>query len=113
MRNLRTHYHHVWRDMTDEQIIEKINQRRRQLVVHSRIYYVDNETLIADHQWDTWARELVALQASHPNLAKKVKYERKFFETFDGSTGYDMPYTNPQVRDLAAWLLDKHGKGMR
>ena len=38
---------------------ERIAQRRRQILVHSIIYYRFNENIITDHTWAEWAKELV------------------------------------------------------
>lgn len=49
-------------------IRELILRRRRQLLVHSVIYYRFNENLISDQTWSTWAVELEKLQKEGSNL---------------------------------------------
>ena len=46
----------------EAKIYELIQQRRLQLLVHSRIYYVLNNNIISDKQFDEFAKELVQLQ---------------------------------------------------
>ena len=46
----------------EAEIYELIQQRRLQLLVHSRIYYVLNNNIISDKQFDDFAKELVQLQ---------------------------------------------------
>ena len=56
--------------MTSEEIAELITRRRRQLLVHSIIYYHMNDNLITDDQWAKWAIELEELQRDYPEIAK-------------------------------------------
>ena len=44
-------------------IAELLNRRRRQILVHSGIYYKMNDNLISDSTWSAWAAELEELQA--------------------------------------------------
>ena len=46
-------------------IRELILRRRRQLLVHSVIYYRFNENLISDQTWSNWAVELEKLQKEY------------------------------------------------
>ena len=55
--------------MTSTQIKELIERRRRQVLVHSVIYYKLNENLITDSQWSMWALELEELQNAYPDIA--------------------------------------------
>ena len=48
--------------MTDDEILELINRRRRQILVHSIIYYKMNDNLISDNTWSEWALELENLK---------------------------------------------------
>ena len=45
-----------------DRIAELITRRRRQILVHSVIYYEMNDNLIPDSQWVSWANELYELQ---------------------------------------------------
>lgn len=68
-------------------VMEMINRRRRQIIVHSVLYYTFNTNLIDDHTFDTWCRELVHLQETYPDLAKRVEFHEDF-KDFRGETGY-------------------------
>ena len=76
--------------MNKSQISELINRRRRQILVHSIIYYKMNENLISDSQWSEWAVELEELQRLYPDIAKECIYAEEF-EDFDHSTGMNLP----------------------
>lgn len=93
-----------------EQVIaELINRRRRQILVHSAIYYNLNSNIITDETWSKWAMELVNLQHSHPDIAEKCVYHEAFRD-FDGSTGFDLPLRDPWVMGRAERLLRNHAK---
>jgi hypothetical protein len=76
----------------DLKVAELIARRRRQILVHSYIYYEMNSNVISDSTWSKWAMELVELQNKYPEIAKKTVFS-KTFENFDGSSGYDLDYT--------------------
>lgn len=86
-----------------------ILRRRLQILIHSYLYYRLDESLITDEQWQTWADELVALQKKHPLICERVDYHDGF-EDFDGSTGYHLPYTNPEIASKAHQILNYHRK---
>lgn len=86
-----------------------ILQRRHQILVHSYLYYHYNMSLISDSQFDAWAKELVQLQADNPQLSEKVFYYRDAFRGFDGTTGYDLPYTDPRIARKADLLIKTVG----
>lgn len=75
----------------DPVIMEKIKRRRRQIMVHSLIYYRLNNNLIDDKTFDKWAYELVDLQKQYPEESKAVElYED--FKDWDGTTGFNLNY---------------------
>lgn len=84
-------------------IAEKIQQRRLQILVHSYLYYERDASIIPDYQWAAWGKELVKLTASYPAIAEKVPYG-KGFEDFDASTGYALPYNQPNIIATACRL---------
>lgn len=76
--------------MAEQTITELIQQRRRQLMVHSHGYYRMNDSMVTDYTFDRWSVELVALQEQYPKESKEAPlYE--YFEDFDGSTGAHLP----------------------
>lgn len=91
--------------MTTTQINELINRRRRQILVHSCIYYVYNDNIISDETWAKWATELEELQNTHPDIAKDCVYADTF-KGFDHSTGFDLPLRDPWVMNKAQQLLN-------
>ena len=80
-----------------------INRRRRQLHVHSIIYYHLNTSIVEDAVFDKWANELVALHKNHPNLVNKG-YMPSTFADWTGDTGMHLPAKN-DVLALAEWLV--------
>ncbi len=66
-----------------------IQRRRLQILLHSYLYYRRDQSIVSDHQWAEWARELVQLQKDNPEISKQViEYEQ--FKDFDASTGYHL-----------------------
>ena len=97
----------------DPNIRAKLEQRRRQLLVHSIIYYILNDNIVSDAKWSQWAAELVELQKKYPDIAKTSVYAEAFSD-FDGSTGYDLPLDDEWGINKALQLLryrDKQKQG--
>ena len=90
--------------MTNPEIAELITRRRRQILVHSTIYYRFNDNIISDYQWSEWAKELCELQTKYPEIAKECILHEDF-KDFDGSTGFNLPLTEPWVVRKAQQLL--------
>lgn len=89
---------------TDLEIADKIQRRRLQILIHSCLYYHMNTNIISDKQYDTWARELQALQNDNPKIAGKVIWADAF-KDYDASTGFDLPITDPWVIKKAQYIL--------
>ncbi|MFD9628629.1 DNA ligase LigA-related protein [Peribacillus muralis] len=90
--------------MEAEQLEELINRRRRQLTVHSFLYYQLNTNIISDNTFDAWSKELAQLQTDYPEIAAKCVYAEEF-KKFDGSSGFDLPYHFPEVQNTGYKLL--------
>lgn len=90
--------------MTVEQIKELIARRRRQILVHSIIYYKLNENLIDDITWSKWALELEQLQKQYPEIASRCLLAKEF-QNFDHSTGMNLPLDNPWGIRTAQYLI--------
>lgn len=90
--------------MTPEQIHELISRRRRQVLIHSIIYYKMNENLVSDAQWSKWAVELEELQKQYPEIAETCPYAEAF-KGFDHSSGYNLPLCDPWAENKAKQLL--------
>lgn len=91
-------------------IAELLNRRRRQILVHSVIYYKMNDNLISDSTWSAWATELEELQAKYPEIAAKVPYAKEF-EGFNHSTGMNLPLDDPWAVNKARQLIALKNKG--
>ena len=85
-------------------IAEIIQRRRIQMLIHSKLYYDMNTSLITDKQFDEWGRELVQLQKDYPNIAKRICYAEAF-KDWDASTGAFLPLQDPWIIRKAQQLL--------
>lgn len=94
--------------MESSELEELINRRRRQILVHSSIYYLYHTSLVDDATYDGWSIELAELQKKHPEIAE-ICIHKDDFKGFDGSTGYDLPYQLPSIRHVAQRLLISAG----
>ncbi len=45
----------------------------------------------------------------NPDVAKRSVYYKDFLE-FDGSSGYDLPYANPEIQNTGFKLLKIHAE---
>lgn len=88
----------------DDPIAAKIQQRRYQILVHSLLYYELDINLVSDAKWAEWGKELVELQKAHPDVASRVIFADAF-KGFDASTGFNLPYCDTQVVNIAFRLL--------
>jgi len=92
----------------EDPIIAKINQRRRQLLIHSYLYYKLDDTLIDDATYDRFAHELKDLVTKYPDKAKQAVLSEEFKE-WDNEpklfSGYGLPYNLPWVARKAMQLL--------
>lgn len=89
----------------NSKIAAKIQQRRYQILVHSLIYYELDTNIVSDDKWASWAVELVQLQKDYPDISSKVIFAEAF-KNFDGSTGFNLPYNDEQVVNIAYRLLN-------
>ena len=88
----------------DEAILELITRRQRQILVHSYIYYELNTNIISDATYDEWSKELAQLIIDYPKEFKKSE-NHYGFRNFDGSTGMDLPYREPNIEAIAVGLV--------
>lgn len=86
------------------EIEELINRRRRQILVHSVIYYEFNDNIISDSTWSKWAVELDDLQKRYPDIAKDC-FMADAFENFDPSSGFNLPLNDSWAVRTAKRLL--------
>lgn len=96
--------------MNRKDVAELLNRRRRQILVHSIIYYKMDDNLISDSAWSAWATELEELQKKYPDIAAKVPYAEEF-KDFDHSTGMNLPLDDPWAVNKARQLIALKNKG--
>ena len=87
------------------EVQELIHRRRRQILVHSIIYYARGTNIISDATFDSWGQELVKLQADHPEDSEAVEYMLEAFWDFTGDTGFHLPLADVRARGVAKSLL--------
>lgn len=75
--------------MVEQTILEKINQKQRQVILHSVLYYQYDTNMVTDEQWNMWARELVQLQKDYPEETKQSAFYMTM-KDFDASTGFHL-----------------------
>lgn len=85
-------------------IQSKIEQRRRQLLVHSYIYYELDDNVIDDDAYNRWSKELVELQLKYPKESSRASYYQEF-KNFTGDTGFDLDYRKPNIINTAEFLI--------
>lgn len=94
---------------TLEQVKEFIYRRRRQVIIHSIIYYRYDDNIISDDVWQTWADQLAKAQNLYPKWVNIGFYDDDF-KDWTGATGHDLDlYT---LEPTAKALLDKHYQGV-
>jgi NAD-dependent DNA ligase len=86
-------------------IKEKIRQRRRQMLVHSYIYYELDDNIVSDTQWAKWAKELEQLQKDYPKESAEVE-EYEQFKDWDGSSGAFLNF-GENIKTIAKILLEQ------
>lgn len=90
--------------MNPNDIIALINQRRRQILIHSIIYYILDDSIVTDAKWTQWATELEELQKQYPDIAEQCVYADAF-RGFDHSSGFDLPLHDEWATRKAMQLL--------
>ncbi len=78
-------------------IKEKIKQRRRQMLIHSYLYYELDENIVSDNKWSKWAFELAELQKQYPKESNEVEYA-ELFKDWNGSSGADLKYDESIIK---------------
>ena len=79
-----------------------IRRRRRQLLVHSCLYYEMDNPIIEDYLYDKWSKELADLQEICPDYSDEWD---QWFDTWTGETGMHLPHRHPWVFSMANHIL--------
>lgn len=77
----------------DRRALEAIARRRRQMLIHSYLYYGRDENIIDDPTWTQWAQQLARLQRKY---GWRIGFYDRLFKDWNGSSGYHLP-TNAGV----------------
>jgi predicted adenine nucleotide alpha hydrolase (AANH) superfamily ATPase len=72
----------------DLMALSRMCQLRRQILLHSYLYYGLNENIWADHEWDKRAKELHQLQTEH---GWNINFYDEIFKGWTGQSGYWLP----------------------
>lgn len=69
----------------------KINYLQRVILMHSHLYYIEDNPLISDKDYDSISKQLVELQKGKGVdwIKETTQYGYVFYD-FDGSTGFDL-----------------------
>lgn len=89
----------------EQSILERIVMLRRQVLLHSYIYYSLDENVIADHEFDRRGRELFDLQKEH---GWNVNFYDSIFKHWQGQSGFWLPTNkgcDEHVNRVAARVL--------
>lgn len=89
--------------MTDEEAFALIERRRRQMHVHSVLYYHMDTNLVTDAVFDAWAVELFNLNKKYPQFKYKG-YQYNMFENWTGDTGMHLKVTD-EAYSMAEQLI--------
>ena len=91
-----------------DDIKSEMLRRRKQILVHSCLYYQFNTNLIEDWQYDKIARRLAELQLTYPDISKNLGYHDKEFKGFGEDhcySGFNLPRSSPEVVAAAQRLI--------
>lgn len=95
-------------EQSTDNIKFEILRRRKQILVHSCLYYQYNTNLIEDWQYDKIARRLAELQIAHPDISNNLGYHDKDFKGFGEDhcySGFNLPRSSPEVVATAERLI--------
>lgn len=81
-------------------VIEKINQRERQLYLHSYLYYECNTNIIEDNVFDKYMADLAELIDTYPQEFKQSTFYEDFKNWEEGSGAF-LNYNNPSTIKVA------------
>jgi len=79
-------------------VVELVNRRINQILVHSYLYEIMGEPIIEDSYWDYLAKDLATLIKQYPEALKEHPYG-KAFEGWTGDTASVLiPYFDETIK---------------
>lgn len=90
--------------MNNQEIIDLIERRRRQIIVHSYLYYERDNSLVTDKKYDEWAYELYDLQKQYPKIASEC-FMAEDFKEYHPSSGFYFDYSQEWIARVADRLI--------
>ena len=97
-----------------DDIKSEMLRRRKQILVHSCLYYRLDTNLIEDWQYDKIGRRLAELQIAYPEISNNLGYHDKEFKGFGEDhcySGCHLPTSSPEVVATAEMLLNMTREG--
>ena len=96
----------------NQEIIDLINRRENQVLIHSCIYYKFNDNLIEDWQYDNIGKDLIELAHKYQNEFKASYHYNDFIEYVNSDTpsGFNLPYSTVETVSKAMLLLRLYGR---
>ena len=79
----------------DPRALSAIARRRRQMLIHSYLYYRMDSPVIPDETWTHWAQQLERLQRK---FGWRIGFYDEAFRDWNGSSGFHLPADADVVR---------------
>lgn len=98
--------------MASQVKVELIKRKRRQLILHSYLYYRMNTNLISDTEYDARARALIKLQEENPQEAELAEYA-DVFRGFQMGDSFGLPMDDTWVHETAVRMIRLHEENKR
>ncbi|MFD1443068.1 DNA ligase LigA-related protein [Thermoactinomyces vulgaris] len=92
----------------DRNILARIEALRRQILVHSCLYYLFDSPIISDKEYDNRARELDRLQREYPEESKQGVFAEAFADFSESVSGFNLPIRDDWVVGTAIYLSRLH-----
>ena len=86
----------------NKDIVELINRKENQILIHSAIYYRFNDNLIPDWQYDIKLSEEFKMSYHYKDFIEYVNS--------DTPSGYNLPIATVEVTSKAMYLLRLYGR---
>lgn len=99
-------------DYLNQDILDLINRRENQILLHSCIYYKFNDNLIEDWQYDSIGRDLLELSKDYPDEFEASYHYEEFIDYVNSETpsGFNLRYSTVENVSKAMHLLRLYGR---